>query len=170
MIYYSMAKPLQILTIEDKKQEGILREKSIPVAIEELKDKEFNEFIEDLLYTAQHSEDQGNVPAGGISAIQVGKKKRVFYSLNYDTDQWELFINPTVEPDSFLKITTEEGCLSIPNITGDVSRYYKIRIKYQDINGNWISKRYRDINAVSIQHEFDHLEGVLFTDKISKKN
>jgi len=163
-----MAKALNILTTRDSKEEAILRGKSLLVTPDELKSSEFKEFLEDLLYTAEHSEDQGNVPAGGIAAIQVGKNKRVFYSLNYDTNKWELFINPTVEPHGFLKVNGEEGCLSIPNLTGNVSRYYKIKVRYQDLEGNWITKKYNDINAASIQHEFDHLEGILFTDRMDK--
>jgi len=163
-----MAKALNILTTKDQKEESILRGKSLLVTPEELKSKEFKEFVDDLLFTAQHSEDQGNVPAGGIAAIQVGKNKRVFYSLNYDTEQWELFINPTIEPHGFLKVTGEEGCLSIPNFTGNVSRYFKIKVRFQDLDGNWLTKKYNDINAASIQHEFDHLDGILFTDRIIK--
>ncbi len=163
-----MAKALNILTTKNSKEESILRGKSLLVTPDELKAKEFKEFLDDLLYTAQHSEDQGNVPAGGIAAIQVGRNKRVFYSLNYDTEQWELFINPTIEPHGFLKVTGEEGCLSIPNFTGNVSRYFKIKVRYQDLDGNWITKKYNDINAASIQHEFDHLEGILFTDRMEK--
>lgn len=163
-----MAKALNILTTKNKKEESILRGKSLLVTPDELKSKEFKEFLDDLLYTAQHSEDQGNVPAGGIAAIQVGQNKRVFYSLNYDNEQWELFINPTVEPHGFLKVTGEEGCLSIPNFTGNVSRYFKIKVRYQDLDGNWITKKYNDINAASIQHEFDHLDGILFTDRMEK--
>jgi len=163
-----MAKALNILTTKDQKEESILRGKSLLITPDELKSKEFKEFLEDLLYTAQHSEEQGNVPAGGIAAIQVGKNKRVFYSLNYDTELWELFINPTVEPHGFLKVNGEEGCLSIPNFTGNVSRYFKIKVRYQDLDGNWITKKYNDINAASIQHEFDHLDGILFTDRMEK--
>jgi peptide deformylase len=163
-----MAKALDILTIKDKKEEGILRSKSVLVLTEEITSKEFRKFVDDLLYTAQHSEDQGNVPAGGIAAIQVGQNKRVFYSLNYDTNEWELFINPSVEPQGFLKITDEEGCLSVPKITGRVSRYYKIKVRFQDLEGNWITKKYNDINATSIQHEMDHLEGILFIDRMEK--
>ena len=163
-----MAKPLKILTIEDAKEEQILRGKSSLVTPEILQSKEFTTFLEDLLYTAEHSEDQGNVPAGGIAAIQVGKPYCVFYSLNYDTNEWELFINPSVEPEGFLKIKGEEGCLSVPKKVGHVERYYKVKIKFQDKNGKWITKRYKDINATSIQHEHDHLEGILFIDRMEK--
>ncbi len=163
-----MPKALKIMTIKEPKEEQILRETSNLVTSDLLKQKDFQEFLEDLLYTAEHSEEQGNVPAGGIAAIQVGKPYRVFYSLNYDNEQWELFINPTVEPEGFLKIKGEEGCLSVPDIVGNVERYYKVKVKYQDKNGKWITKRYKDINATSIQHELDHLEGILFIDKMGK--
>lgn len=163
-----MAKSLKIYTIDNKKEEEFLRNKSLFVPKEEITTDEFKQFTEDLLHTALHSQENGNVEAGGIAAVQVGEHKRVFYSLNYDTDQWEIFINPEIEPAGFLKFTTEEGCLSVPNITGNVTRYYKIKIKYQDLSGKWITKRYKDINAISIQHEYDHLEGILFTDKMDK--
>ena len=163
-----MPKALKILTIENPKEEKILRDKSLLVPTGLLQSKEFETFLEDLLYTAEHSEDQGNVPAGGIASIQVGKPHRVFYSLNYDTNQWELFINPSIEPEGFLKIKGEEGCLSVPNKVGNVERFYKIKIRFQNKEGKWITKRYKDINATSIQHEYDHLEGILFIDRMEK--
>lgn len=163
-----MSKALKIITTKNSKEEKILRQKSSLVTPELFKNHEFQQFLENLLYTAEHSEDQGNVPAGGIAAIQVGKPYRVFYSLNYDNNEWELFINPNVEPEGFIKIKGEEGCLSVPAVVGNVSRYYKIKVRYQDKNGQWITKRYRDINATSIQHEYDHLEGILFIDRIEK--
>lgn len=164
-----MSKALDIITIEDKKEETILRSKSLLVTPDELESKEFHKFLDDLLYTALHSEEQGNVPAGGIAAIQVGQNKRAFYSLNYDTNEWELFINPLLEPQGFLKITGEEGCLSVPKVVGQVSRYFKIKIRFQGLDGKWITKKYNDINATSIQHELDHLEGILFIDRMEKE-
>jgi peptide deformylase len=161
-----MAKQLKIFTIEDKEEEKILREKSLPVTNEDLKDNNFKEFLDNLLHTALHSEEQGNVPAGGIAAPQVGIKKRVFHTLNYDTNKWQLFINPEVTPLGFIKTVTKEGCLSVPNREGDVMRYKKVKVKYQDINGEWKTEKYSDLNAVSIQHELDHLDGILFIDRI----
>jgi peptide deformylase len=163
-----MAKMLKIYTIENKKEESILRKKSAEVSEEELKNDTSKKFLDDLLYTAQHSEEQGNVPAGGISAPQVGVNKRIIYILNYDTNKWELLINPSIEFTNFVKTTTEEGCLSVPNILGNVSRYKNIKVKYQDNNGKWITKKFTDLNAVTIQHEIDHLEGILFIDRIEK--
>ena len=106
-----MAKVLRILTIEDKKDEEILRRKSLPVKEEEFNTKEFNEFLNNLLETAKQSSE----PAGGIAANQVGVNKNVFYLLNYDTNRWELFINPTIQPEGFTKMSIEESCLSVPN-------------------------------------------------------
>lgn len=163
-----MAKQLKIYTIKDKNEEEILRKKSVPVKEEQFKDPKFGEFLDDLLYTALHSEDQDNVPAGGIAAPQVGRNIRVFYTLNYDTDKWQLFINPKITPIGFSKTSTVEGCLSVPDIEGEVLRYRKVKIKYQDKNGKWETKKLEDTNAVAVQHELDHLEGVLFIDKMTK--
>lgn len=161
-----MSKQLKIYTITDKKEEEVLRQKSSPVQEDQMKTSEFKEFLKDLLYTAQHSEEQGNVPAGGISAPQVGRNIRVSYILNYTTNQWQLFINPEVEPNGFAKISTIEGCLSVPNREEEVMRYKKVKVKYQDEDGNWKTEKFKDYNAVTIQHELDHLDGILFIDKI----
>ena len=103
-----MAKQLKIYTIDNKNEEKSLREKSLPVTEIELKDSAFKEFLDDLLFTALHSEEQGNVAAGGIAAPQVGEKKRVFYILDYDTNEWKLFINPEVTPHGFAKTVTKK--------------------------------------------------------------
>lgn len=162
-----MSKTLKIHTIEDKNEEKILRTISEEIDKKEILTDTFQNFLDDLLYTAQHSEEQGNVPAGGISAPQVGKNLRVFWILNYDTDQWEVFINPSVTPATFIKKTGLEGCLSVPHREELVERYSAVKIKYLDREGNSKTKKYRDLNAISLQHEFDHLEGILFIDRIS---
>jgi peptide deformylase len=161
-----MSKSLDIYTIENKKQEESLREISKKVDIKDIKTKEFQEFLDNLLYTAMHSEESGNYPAGGIAAPQVGKNIRVFYTLDYDTEEWELFINPEIQITSFLKIGVKEACLSVPNREGFVERYKTLRIKYLDRDGKKKTKKYTDINAITIQHENDHLDGILFIDKI----
>ena len=158
-------KPLRILTIEDKKEEAILRQKSLAVKPEELSKKDFKDFVDALLQSAKNSEE----PAGGIAAPQVGVHKRIFYILNYDTNRWELFINPEIEPIGYTKKAIPEACLSVPNREEKVLRYYKIKVKFLDKNGKRKVKKYEDLNSISIQHEYDHLEGVLFIDKILKE-
>lgn len=163
-----MPKALKIITIKDKNEEKLLRQVSKEISSGEIETSQFQKFLDDLLYTAQHSEEQGNVPAGGIAAVQVGEHKRVFFILNYDTNLWEVFINPKIEIEEFLKTTTKEGCLSVPDILGNVTRYLKVKVRYQNKEGEWETKRYEGLNAVSIQHELDHLEGILFIDKMEK--
>ena len=167
-ILFSMPKQLKIYTIEDKEEEKLLRKKSLPVDQEQLKEPMFREFLKDLLYSAQNSEEQGNVPSCGISAPQVGKNIRVFYILNYDTNEWQVFINPEVEPIKYTKIFSLEGCLSVPNREEEVMRYKKVKAKYLDKNGNWKTKKFKDYNAITIQHELDHLDGILFIDRIDR--
>jgi len=70
-----MPKALKIITIKNKDEEKLLRQKSQNITTEEIKTPQFQEFLDNLLYTAQHSEEQGNVPAGGIAAVQVGEHK-----------------------------------------------------------------------------------------------
>jgi len=161
-----MSKHLKIYTIDNKEEEKILRTKSIPVSEEQLKDSTFKEFLKDLLYTAQHSEEKGNYPAGGIAATQTGKNLRAFYILNYDTEKWQLFINPEVEPLGFKKIFSTEACLSVPNREEEVMRYRRVKVKYQDLEGNWKTEKFKNFNAITVQHEKDHLDGILFIDRI----
>ena len=161
-----MAKQLKIYTIEDEKEEKFLREKSSPISDEEIKSKEFKNFLKDLLHTAKNSEEQIGIPAGGIAAPQVGEHKRVFYILNNDTNIWQVYINPEFKPLDFSKISTYEGCLSVPNKEEKVMRYKRIEVKYQDLDGKERKEKLSDNNAVAIQHELDHLDGILFIDRI----
>ena len=159
-----MSKQLKIYTIDDKNEEKVLRNKSLDVDFKNFEN--LDTFTEDLLYTAIHSEDQGNVPAGGIAAPQVGINKRLFFILNYDTNEWQLFINPEITPLGYTKTSSKEGCLSVPNREEEILRYKKVKIKYQDKDGNWKTEKYSDLNAISLQHEVDHLDGILFIDRI----
>lgn len=157
-----MGKALKILTISNKNEEKILRKKSVDVKNEEFESKKLNEFLGDLLETAKLSKE----PAGGIAASQVGVNKNIFYILNYDTDEWQLFINPEVKPIGFSKIQTKEACLSVPDVEEEVLRYKNVKITYKDREGKRQSGKYKDFNAITIQHEKDHLDGILFIDRI----
>lgn len=78
-----------------------------------------------------------------------------------------MFINPIIEEESGEEWAFEEGCLSIPNIREDVYRKEKVVISYYDENFNLKEETYEGYRARVIQHEYDHLEGVLFTDYLS---
>ena len=117
----------------------------------------------------------------GLAAPQIGKSIRLFMidTSPFDTDDFEqnsgfevksvkkTFINPIMIDESGENASFEEGCLSIPNIREHINRKSDITIKYQDENFTHHQGTFSGILARVIQHEYDHLEGTLFTDKIS---
>jgi len=114
-----------------------------------------------------------NANGVGLAAPQVGKSLRVFV---IDTDPIDdgdepkikqAFINPKILDEEGEEWAFEEGCLSIPNIREDVERKPNIRIKYFDENWDEHEKEFDGFVARVIQHEYDHIEGVLFTDHVS---
>jgi peptide deformylase len=153
-----------VITID--KHEDILRKKSEPVDISKIGTEEFNKFLDELYKSMMAVELPEGWMHGGISAIQVGRPKRVFYAYNGNSDDYELFINPEIEFLGNAQDVKEESCLSIPEERGFVRRYKRIRISYIDREGNQQRKKYSGWNARVIQHEYDHLEGELFIDKL----
>lgn len=111
----------------------------------------------------------------GLAAPQIGKSLRVFVvdgsPLGEDEpsmkDFKKAFINPRITKIEGDEVLMSEGCLSIPRLREEVARKSKINIEYQDLEGNSIKEEYTGYTARVIQHEYDHLEGVLFTDKVS---
>ncbi len=111
----------------------------------------------------------------GLAAPQIGRSIRLFIidaspfaDEDADMDGFrKVFINPQIVEESGEKWNFNEGCLSIPSIREDVSRLSKIRIRYQDQDFNTLEEEYDGTKARIIQHEYDHLEGVLFTDYLS---
>jgi peptide deformylase len=111
----------------------------------------------------------------GLAAPQIGILKRVFLMdtspLNEDDPTTEkieqAFINPEIIGFSAETIFYEEGCLSIPGIYESVERPVKIRVRYQDTFFNTIEKELDGMQARIFQHEFDHLNGILFIDRLS---
>jgi len=158
-------KQLKIFTIEDKEEEKGLRKLSEDVSLKELKSEEFEDFLNNLLHTAKTSEDQVGIESGGISAPQVGVNKKAIYIFNYDTNEFELILNPIVQNIGSKTAIDIEGCLSVPNIEKNVERFKKIKVKYMDRDGKIIKRRFSGLNARVVQHEDDHLNGVLFIDK-----
>ena len=110
----------------------------------------------------------------GIAAPQVGKSVRLFVIdseqiLQEDSEETgfkKVFINAEILEEDGEEWAYEEGCLSIPHVRGDVERQESIKIRYQDENFNEFIETYSGINARVIQHEYDHIEGVLFTEKL----
>jgi len=101
----------------------------------------------------------------GLAAIQVGYPLRIFVmDVNRSFEHPQVFINPEIIKKSKESLTDFEGCLSAPGKRGEVKRYIRITLKYQDEKGEEIVKTFYNLAARCIQHEMDHLEGKLCID------
>lgn len=151
--------------IQIGKQNAILRAKSEAVLASEL--KKYLPLAEDMVRYVRN-EDNGCV---GVAAPQVGVNKRIIaVSLlrDYEDENFRTvaMINPEILESSDERDTENEGCLSVPGEHGDVERSRTIKVRYLDQSGKTQTLLFRGLSARIIQHEIDHLDGVLFTDKI----
>ena len=107
----------------------------------------------------------------GLAAIQVGIPKRIIVMdicKEENKKEPRYFVNPIIKNKDPLKATYEEGCLSVPNQFADVDRPSKCEVEYLDYNGQKQLLKAEGLLATCIQHEMDHLEGILFIDYLSK--
>ena len=124
----------------------------------------------------EYSEKYNLRPGMGLSYVQIGILKRLFVICDeVDDNVFEnyVIINPKIisESEEMIYVGEGEGCLSINReVEGIVPRHARITIEYQDIDGNICKIRAREELAIAFQHEIDHLNGILFTDKIDPKN
>ncbi|MDR3421156.1 MAG: peptide deformylase [Xanthobacteraceae bacterium] len=110
-------------------------------------------------------------PGIGLAAIQIGVGKRVVVmdlSKKEDTHKPLVFINPEITWESKEKSSHEEGCLSIPEYYEEVARPDEVKVKFLDLDGKTHEITAKGLFATCIQHEVDHINGVLFIDHISK--
>jgi peptide deformylase len=147
-----------ILILPDKR----LRRVSEPV---KKIDTGIRKLIEDMFETMY------DAPGIGLAAIQVGTPKRVVTADLAKKDEPkspQIFINPEVIWTSDETKVYEEGCLSIPEYYGDVERPAQVKVKYLDLEGQPQEIEADGLLATCLQHEIDHLNGVLFIDHLSK--
>ena len=105
----------------------------------------------------------------GLSAIQLGIPKRVFVIGNPDQpDEVMPFFNPIIVDTYGEKIQYEEGCLSFPGLFLRVNRLDNCRVRYANINGEFATNQFRGITSRVIQHEYDHLDGILYTSRTNR--
>lgn len=136
--------------------DDILRKKS-----EKIKDPKSQEIRELVLDMLQTMEDNGN--ALGLAAPQVGASVRLcIIKLDRKT---HILINPKIVSKSWKKEISEEGCLSFPGKFIPVKRHRKVTVKTLDKNGEKITIKAEGIFARALQHEIDHLDGILFIDR-----
>ena len=148
----------KILTEPNK----ILREKSLTV---EGVDEDLQKLMDDMFETMYAA------PGIGLAAIQVGIPKRVIVldiAQKEGTKEPIFLVNPEIIQKSKNNLTYEEGCLSVPGQFAEIDRPDKCHIKYLDYHGEKKEIKAEGMLATCIQHEIDHLEGILFIDYLSK--
>lgn len=160
--YNTPGQLLQVSQLGNK----ILRKKTTP--IKNIKDFQLKKIIGDLKATVM------DVDGVGISAPQVYKSIRLFIIASHPNPRYPkapymkptAVINPYILNYSKEKTKDWEGCLSVPGIRGLVSRHKKITVSYTTEDGVLVKKKYKDFIARIFQHEYDHLEGLLFLDRV----
>ena len=148
----------EILTEPNK----ILRQISTPV---EKVTKEEQILMDDMLETMYHANGIG------LAAIQIGVPKRIIVMDIKKNDEKKnpmYFVNPVIKNKNKDMATYEEGCLSVPNQFAEVDRPATCEVEYLDYNGEKKILKANGLLATCIQHEMDHLEGILFIDYLSK--
>ena len=140
----------------------ILRQVSKPV---ESVGKDEKKLMDDMLETMYSANGIG------LAAIQIGIPKRIIVmdiSREENKKNPMFFVNPIIKNKNDLKSTYEEGCLSVPNQFAEIDRPSKCEVSYLDYNGEKKILKAEGLIATCIQHEMDHLEGILFIDYLSK--
>lgn len=144
-----------------------LRNKSASVPIEEIQTAEFQNLIQDMFDTMYAA------PGVGLAAVQIGIHKR-FMVLDIGINEGELVkrdpkvvINPQIVSREG-EVIWEEGCLSCPDLIVPVKRSQKVTVKALNEKGESYEMEGEDLLAVALQHEIDHMEGILIVDKLSR--
>lgn len=167
---------ITILDEKDKRLRLVSKEVTFPLSKE---DKENIKKMLDYLKISQIEEwrEKYDLRAGmGLSYVQIGIPKRIFVVVDeVEENEFEnyILINPKIISNSeeLIYVGEGEGCLSINReVEGIVPRYARITVEAFDIEGNPFTIRVREDLAIAFQHEMDHLNGILFVDKIDPKN
>ncbi|NNE10398.1 MAG: peptide deformylase [Gemmatimonadetes bacterium] len=139
----------------------ILRKKAAPV---ESFDQELRDLAHAMIETMRIEEGIG------LAAPQIGESIRLLViegSVIGEHEEPRVYVNPVIEKFSRSKDVYEEGCLSIPDIRCDVERPLELTVRYQNLNGDAMEEEADELLARVLQHEVDHLDGILFIDRIS---
>ncbi|MBK6921384.1 MAG: peptide deformylase [Deltaproteobacteria bacterium] len=147
----------------------VLRERAREVEREELRSAPFQQFIDDLVETMRDAN------GAGLAAIQVHRPVRVCVMEVDGNPRYPykpkipltILVNPVLTPLSEERFDNYEGCLSVPDLRGVVSRFAELRVQAWDRDGNAIDREVRGITAGTFQHEVDHLDATLFIDRVT---
>ena len=152
----------------------VLREPARDVTPDELASPEIQAFIDDLIDTMRHAN------GAGLAANQIGEPIRIAAIEVTDNPRYPykpripltVVVNPVLEPiagpdGAHEMVEINEGCLSVPNLRGNVMRHVDVRVRYLDRHGVAHDEVKRGLTAGTFQHELDHLDGVLFLDRVT---
>ncbi|MEX0846422.1 MAG: peptide deformylase [Ilumatobacteraceae bacterium] len=147
----------------------VLRERARDLTPDELASPEIQTFIDDLVETMRDAN------GAGLAANQVGEAIRIAAIEVNDNPRYPykpripltIVVNPVIEPVDDELVEINEGCLSVPNLRGTVHRSVTVRVRYLDRDGVAHDEIKRGLTAGTFQHECDHLDGVLFLDRVT---
>ncbi len=173
-----MEKPPKITILDEKDQTLRKISKEVIFPLSEQDKKLIDDVIKYLTMSQieEYAEKYNLRPGMGLAFIQMGIPKNIFIIVEELEDkkfQNYVVINPKIlsHSEELVYIGEGEGCLSVNReVEGIVPRYARMTISYQDISGNKKEIRVREDISVAFQHEMDHLNGIIFVDKIDKKN
>ena len=155
---------MYVLSVAEADDSLRLREKCLPVSEQMLRSEDYALLRRRMLATVQNPENEGV----GIAAPQVGISRRMVAVQRFDKqgEPFEFFLNPEIVEYEGQTLLGSEGCLSVPDISDDVERWQRIRLRYRDEAFELREEVVEGFTAVIFQHEIDHLDGVLFIDYI----
>ena len=147
----------------------VLRRRAEELTAEELRSPEVQRLIDDLVETKRAA------GGAGLAAVQVSVPRRIAVVGVDEHTRYPykppipltVIVNPVVEPLSPEKLLINEGCLSVPDLRGDVERSLEVRVRFLDRHGEPHETIARGLTAGTFQHEVDHLDGVLFLDRVT---
>jgi peptide deformylase len=146
----------------------VLRQVASELTKEELRTETIQRFIDDLVET-MHDAAGAGLAANQIyepiriTAIEINKNPRYPYKPNYPLT---ILVNPMVTPTTDETFVNYEGCLSVPNLRGEVRRFTGVRVRAWDREGNDLDFEVKGLTAGTFQHEVDHLDGKVFLDRV----
>ncbi len=154
-----------MLTIQTGEKNPVLRKACKKV---EVFDTKLESLIAEMIETMVTPDDGNKAKGVGLASNQVGTSARVILiTLNAGAKKGGRIlpmINPEILELSQNEVVMEEGCLSLPGKFANISRPAKVKVRWQNVAGNWCERKFNKFDARIFLHEFDHLEGILFTD------
>ena len=158
---------MRVLTVDDRSDSLTLRRKSAPMVEGIERADDYETLRRRMLATVQDPENTGV----GIAAPQVGILRRMIAVQRFDKpgEPFEIYLNPKIVEYSAETAPGREGCLSIPDRSGEVKRAQRITLRYRDEQFAERMERISGFTAVIFQHEIDHLDGILYTDRMERE-